>query len=308
MCYSAMVRQEHSKYVREFGASIGIEEYVRLFWNRTQEGSPSRIPKAMEQAFAQPVTDEEREIARLIDVHHARHAAAVEAGLFKQKKRLADAQRTLLTKTTKKVQDDVRIATSKIERGLATLSDLHRTQPAPQDSRIYPGYYAPVMVREDGRRVVKPMRYQCRVCGVPAAFDSKYPGTYNARRDSLEKYWRRQFGVTHGLVLASAFYEHVQREGRDVVLEFKPDTQQEMLVACLWSRWTGDDGEELLSFAAITDEPPPEVVAAGHDRCIIPIRRGDIDTWLDPDPSNLAALYAVLDRRERPYFEHRMAG
>ena len=308
MCYSAMVRQEHSKYVREFGASIGIEEYVRLFWNRTREGSPSRIPKAMEQAFAQPVTDEEREIARLIDVHHARHAAAVEAELFKQKKRLADAQRTLLTKTTKKAQDDVRIATSKIERSLATLSDLHRTQPAPQDSRIYPGYYAPVMVWEDGRRVVKPMRYQCRVCGVPAGFDKKYPGTYNARRDSLETYWRRQFGATHGLVLASAFYEHVQREGRDVVLEFKPDTRQEMLVACLWSRWTGDDGDELLSFAAITDEPPPEVAAAGHDRCIIPIRRDDIDTWLDPDPSNVAVLYAVLDRRERPYFEHRMAG
>ena len=307
MCYSAIVRQEHTKFVREFGASISIEDYVRLFWDRTQGGSASRIPKAMEQAFAHPTTDEEREIARLIDVHHAQHAASVEAELFKQKKRLADAQRTLQGKTTKKAQDDERIATSKVEKGLATLADLHRTQPAPRDSRIYPGYYAPVMVWEDGRRVIKPMRYQCRVCGVPATFDRKYPGTYNARRDSLEKYWRRQFGVTHGLVLASAFYEHVQRDGRDVVLEFKPDTQQEMLVACLWSRWTGPDGEQLLSFAAITDDPPPEVAAAGHDRCIIPIRRDDIDTWLDPDPANLAAQYAVLDRRERPYFEHRMA-
>jgi hypothetical protein len=32
------------------------------------------------------------------------------------------------------------------------------------------------------------------------------------------------------------------------------------------------DFEDLWSFAAITDEPPQEVAAAGHDRCIIPIK------------------------------------
>jgi len=307
MCYSAMVRQEHRDYVRKYGATISVDEYVRLFWNRTQKPGPHRIPKAMEDAFAKPETDEEREIAALIAAHHKAQTAAVEAELFKQKKRLADAQRTLQVKTTKKAQDDQRIAASKIEKGLATLADLHRTQPAPRDSRIYPGYYAPVMVWEDGRRVVKPMRYQCRVCGVPPDFDRKYPGTYNARRDSLEKYWRQVFGVSHGLVLASAFYEHVQRDGRDVVLEFNPDSHDDMLVACLWSRWTGPDGEELLSFAAITDDPPPEVAAAGHDRCIIPIQSDDIDAWLNPDRGNLAAQYAILDRRERPYYEHRAA-
>jgi hypothetical protein len=33
---------------------------------------------------------------------------------------------------------------------------------------------------EDGQRVVKPMRYQCRIAGKPATYDVKYPGTYNA--------------------------------------------------------------------------------------------------------------------------------
>ena len=47
--------------------------------------------------------------------------------------------------------------------------------------------------------------------------------------------------------------------------------------------------------------------AAGHDRCIIPIRPENIDAWLSPDPGNLAAQYAILDDRERPYYEHRMA-
>jgi putative SOS response-associated peptidase YedK len=80
-----------------------------------------------------------------------------------------------------------------------------------------------------------------------------------------------------------------------------------MLIACLWSRWTAPGEPDLLSFAAITDDPPQEVAAAGHDRCIIPIRPEHIDAWLHPDPANLAAQYAILDDRARPYHEHRLA-
>ena len=80
-----------------------------------------------------------------------------------------------------------------------------------------------------------------------------------------------------------------------------------MLVACLWSRWTAPRQPELLSFAAITDEPPTEIAAVGHDRCVIPIQPEDVDAWLNPDPANLAASYAILDNRPRPYYEHRLA-
>ena len=80
-----------------------------------------------------------------------------------------------------------------------------------------------------------------------------------------------------------------------------------MLVACLWSRWTAPGEPDLLSFAAITDEPPGEVSAAGHDRCTIPIRPEHVDAWLNPDAANLAAQYAILDDRARPYYEYRLA-
>jgi len=94
----------------------------------------------------------------------------------------------------------------------------------------------------------------------------------------------------------------------NLVLEFRPRPTQDMLLACLWSRWRGADGEpELLSFAAITDEPPAEVSAAGHDRCVIPIKAEHVDAWLSPNPKNLAALHAILDDRERPFYEHRLA-
>jgi putative SOS response-associated peptidase YedK len=66
-------------------------------------------------------------------------------------------------------------------------------------------------------------------------------------------------------------------------------------------------GAERAGFAAITDEPPAEVAASGHDRCIVPIKPENVDAWLNPDPDNLAALYAILDDRDRPHYEHRMA-
>jgi hypothetical protein len=53
------------------------------------------------------------------------------------------------------------------------------------------------------------MRYQCRPAGKPAFYDTKYPGTYNARRDNLEGFWKGLFGYTHGLMLVSAFYEKI---------------------------------------------------------------------------------------------------
>ena len=77
-------------------------------------------------------------------------------------------------------------------------------------------------------------------------------------------------------------------------------------IACLWSH--GKQGEEaLLSFAAITNEPPPEGAATGHARCIVPIMLTSVDAWFNPDPKNRAAPYAILNDRARPYYERRNA-
>lgn len=318
MCYSAQVEESYREYVRRFGADIDIHEFVKLYADR-REGAKVKIPKGMDAPFLEPRTDDERRVAAMIAEHNAQQSAKLEAEMFKQKQRLNAAERALLTKPTKKAAEDKRIATDKIGKAMTGLADLRRTDAKERDSRIFPGHYAPVMVWEGGRRVVKPMRYQCRPAGKPAFYDTKFPGTYNARRDNLEGFWKGLFGYSHGIVVVSAFYENVSRhamEGRElapnereenVILEFKPTPRQEMLVACLWSRWTGGGEPDLLSFAAITDEPPAEVAAAGHDRCIIPIKPENVDAWLNPDPSNLPALHAILEDRQRPYYEHRMA-
>lgn len=317
MCFSAMVHQKYRDFVRQFHAEIGIDAFVRLYLERASNPA-IKIPKGMDANFVDPQTAEERQIRDLILTHDRTQAEKWQQELFKQRKRLADAERGLQLKATKKAESDQRIATEKVEWLLGKLADLTRKESRRQDSRIFPMHYAPVMIWENGRRVVKPMRYHCRPTGRPAFYDSKYPGCYNARRDNLEGFWKGQFGISHGVMLVSAFYENVSRhrlekrelapdeKDENVILEFRPQAGQDMLVACLWSRWAGSDGEELLSFAAITDEPPQEVAEAGHDRCIIPIQHQNIDAWLQPN-GDLKASYAILDDRERPYYEHRMA-
>lgn len=319
MCYSALVKADHQAFQRLYNSKMSLEAFHDMYWRRHSKQPLLKVPKAIDDLFLHPGNEQERAIKALIDEFNAGQASRYEQELFAQKTRLVEAERKLASKPTKAAAESQRIATDKISAALGKLADLKRTEPKERDRRIFPSNYAPVMVWENGERVIKPMRYLCRPAGKPAFYDTKYPGIYNARRDNLEGFWKGQFGHSHGVLIANAFYENVKRhkaEGRElaegeepqnVVLEFKPRPLQDMLAACLWSRWTGPDGEELLSFAAITDEPPEEVAAAGHDRCIIPIRHAQVDAWLKPEGQPLPDLYAILDDRERPYYEHRMA-
>ncbi len=312
MCYSAQVYEGFRKYVREFGAEIDIHQYHKLYVER-RDGGRIRIPKAMDANFTDPRTPEENQIKDLIDQFNAAEAMKWQTQLFAQTRRLNDGERTLQTRTTKKALEDQRIATDKISRARLGIEDLHRTGLLDRDARIFPQWYSSILVVEDGRRVLRPMRYQCRLEGMPEASDftrnRQLSGTYNARRDNLERFWRKQFGYRHGLMVVSTFYENVEGEdGRNRVLQFTPRDGSNMLVACLWSHWKDPSGQapDLLSYAAITDEPEPEVAAAGHDRTIINIKPEHVDAWLNPDPGDLQALYAIFDDRQHPYYEHQL--
>lgn len=306
MCYSAQIEADYRRYVRRFGATVSLEEFTAQAMADPGKGKRPKWLKGLRDAAATDTAPEARQLREAVRFWVAQDIGDTERELAKQRRRVETGQRALMEKPTQKAAEDVRIGTNKADELEARLATLRRKDSKPHDARIYPGYYAPVLVWEDGDLRVLPMRYQCRPAGKPEAYDRKYPGTYNARRDNLEGFWKGQFGRSHGVVLASAFYEHVEVDGENVVLEFRPQDGSEMLVACLWSQWTGKDGSELLSFAAITDEPPPEIAAAGHDRCIIPIRRENLDAWLQPT-GDLQALYAILDDRERPFYEHREA-
>jgi putative SOS response-associated peptidase YedK len=87
---------------------------------------------------------------------------------------------------------------------------------------------------------------------------------------------------------------------QNLILHFNPHPAIEMQVACLWDRASETGSPDLYSLAVITDEPPPEVAATGHNRCIIPLNAGNVRDWLDPATTDKATLYQLLDDRERP--------
>lgn len=321
MCYSAQIVASYKSYVRRFGAELSIHDFVELYSKRDQFGRIVRFSKAMDVDFLeQPDSDGERSIAALIAKFRAEQIPLLEQEVFKQRRRVVDAQRTLdAGKITKKAQEDVRIGSNKVAQAIDWLEDLKRTSIEPGDSRIYPRWYAPVLYVENRRRRVAPMRYLLRPEHMPASFDNTHSGSYNARRDNLRKFWRNQYEATRGIILVDTFFEHVylhNAEGRelrdgelpkDVVIQFAPDPPQRMTAACIWSHWQRSGEESLMSFALLTDEPPPEVAAAGHDRCIIPLRDRHLDAWLDPANHDLDALDAILDDREPMTYRHRLA-
>jgi putative SOS response-associated peptidase YedK len=315
MCYSALVVQDLKKTLRELNVFMDYEEAERIFLLRLDDPTLN-ISKGFEANFDDPTNDVERRIKAAIDEHRSRMATKLEKDLFTQKTRLANAQRSLKTKETKKAREDVRIATSKIQTLTTKLSSLRGTELTIDDRRFFPMTYGGVIVRRDGRNLLTPMRYHCRPAGQPAFYDRKFPGLFNARRDNLENFWRGQFGRDHAIALFEGFYEWVKlhtkehrelapgEEEKSIELFFKPRPPTTMFVACVWSHWTDPKLPAVRGFAAITDAPPPEVAAAGHDRCVINIKRENIEAWLTPAGRSAEQLQAILTDREVPVYEN----
>jgi putative SOS response-associated peptidase YedK len=305
MCYSAMIKEEYAQYVRATGAEIDLDQFMEIFWFGRERDEQRTVPRAIERWFDQPVNDQQLQIRDFIVRRRMAQVAAWEMDLFAQKKRLADAERKLAVKATKAASESRRIAGRKIDTLLHRLGDLHDSGRRASDGRIFPMNYVPIVISDDGRRLIRLARYHCRLAGKLPAVDSQLPGLYNARRDNLQKYWRRAFGTSHALMLVESFYENVDAGGRNVVLHFQPRPPATMFVACLYSVWKEPGtGRELLSFAAITDDPPPEVAATGHDRMIINIKPENIDAWLNPQGRTDEELQAILSDRQTPYYEH----
>jgi putative SOS response-associated peptidase YedK len=303
------------KLSRQLGIRFDYDEVEKLFFRRLDDPS-FVVSRGFEANFDDAATVQERRIKEAIDEHRSRMSVKMEKDLFTQKTRLVNAQRSLNEKETKKAREDVRIATGKIETLSAKLSQLRTSEPNEEDNRIFPFVYAGVIVRMDGQNLLTPMRYHCRPAGKPAFYDRKFPGLYNARRDNLEKFWGEQFGAHHAIMVVESFYENVKRHTMEhrglhageveenVVLQFKPEPAQTMYIACLRSHWTDPKEPDLRGFAAITDEPPADIAAAGHDRCIINLKPEHLEAWLSPQGRSREELQAILSDRAVPVFQH----
>ena len=70
MCYSAQIETDYRKFLRMFGATKSIREFVDLFWHRRNDPSMN-LPKSMEAPFLHPQTEDEAKIKSLIDEYTA---------------------------------------------------------------------------------------------------------------------------------------------------------------------------------------------------------------------------------------------
>lgn len=325
VCYSAMVEQSIRALGIRFRARIQLDLFEQLFVRRIVD-ERIKIPKAMEHDFLEPASEGERRIQQAILEYRKIQGQKWEAELRRQRERLATAERSLAQRATKKAASELRIASNKIAWHEAKLSDLNRDRIEPRDTRIFPQWYAPVICAHRGEMVIRPMRYHLRPHDKPATIDQRFDGLYNARRDNLTGFWRRQFGTRHAVIVVTSFFENVARHEyehrplapgerpQNLVVHFQatPDepasTQPDLAVACLWDHWQGIEEPELWSFAAITDEPPAEVAETGHDRCVVALRTGNVSSWLSPEGCHDDELFRLLAAREPHVFRHRLAG
>ena len=311
MCYSAKVVQKWRDFRRVSGVRLDLAEFHRIYHLRDRDEAAARIPRGFDLEFADPQTDTERQIRALVLARRRRRGAELEAGLFTQRQRLADAQRRMQVRPSRAAAESARIASARVQQDLARLALLRDDTPQEGDYRIFPFSHAPVIIQHGTERLLTPARYQLRPPGKPASIDRRL-SLFNARRDNLAgSFWRPLFGVSHAILPAVAFYENVRdAHGSNRVLEFTPRDGATMWIACLFARWVNpaDPADCLQGFAAVTDEPPAEVAATGHDRIPVNLTWEAACAWLTPGGRRDAELFALMDKgRQRPGYGHREA-
>lgn len=190
--------------------------------------------------------------------------------------------------------------------------------PNPTDQRIFSHYFAHVMVSKvsdeknlhahQAARVFEPMRYRLRPAEALLEIPSKY-NLFNARLDSLETrpLWRKLFKRRHGIFPFLRFFEWVEVEGKKKLISFQARNHPIMWAPCLWDEWFSPDQTlHFKSFAILTDDPPPEIAARGHDRCPIFLQEKYFDDWLNPQDHSQEKIYQLLKQQEKTFFDYQL--
>lgn len=175
----------------------------------------------------------------------------------------------------------------------------------PEEGRIYPHYWTPVITNFKGYRIIQPMRYRVRPHDSEKEVPSKY-NLFNARFDSLttRQTWKPLLGHKQCLVPMSAFYEWVVHEGEKKQIQFFPESGELRAAAGLYDEWVSPDGKKFIkSFAIITNDPPPEVEEMGHDRCPIFLNTDQYDSWLQS--SSAEESLSLLKNTGQLHYEHK---
>ncbi len=297
VCYSVLIKAQLKALALEFGAAVDVDSFASLFALRLPHPE-LKVPFALDRYFVLSQDPAERRLAPIIRQFHAEEKMRAEQSIRETEEELRElaAARPTVAHQKKREARERRVAKLKLKLNL----DFDRISPL--DERTFPGVFAPVILGRESRRWVTPMRYRVR-CPDGGEVPSQY-NVFNARRDSLLQAatWRPLFGHAHALFPFSKFFEWVERDGKKREIAFTPENRALMWAASLYSAPQNKNSPPYLSFAMVTDDPPAEVAAAGHDRCPIFLRAEAVETWLYPEKSKPAALLALLGEKEKAYY------
>lgn len=309
MCYSAMVYAEYRSVARNYSGDICWHEFKDMVDQRERGielDYSIKIPDGLIEGLIAQGGSAANEIAL-----YQRRWKVVERRMLEQAMQEAGtefllAEEKMKAKATKTNQKAVETKKRKFDKAKLALENANK--PAGDRYRIYPLYFAPIVIEDVGKRLIVPARFRILPrTGVEVPYGYN---VFNARRDSLQsaRNWKPLFSRQHAIFPFANFFEWVERDGQSVEIRFNPDGHNEgMHAASLYEIYQHPDLGQIRSFALVTDEPPPEVAAAGHDRCPVFLAHNKIDQWLNPGEQTFQQLDELLDHIERTYYSHFLA-
>lgn len=308
MCYSAKLKQDFRELQRRYMGKLEWDEFLQMVRQR-ERGIEHDFEMKIPDELVAGLIDMGGTAAREIELHQRRWKVAeqrrLEAAIEFARKELLDAEERFKVKATKTAQNAVATKGRKVERAQRALES--SVAAAGGEYRIYPYYFAPVIVSDGSKRLVVPARY--RILPRTGVEVPNQYNVFNARRDSLQvvRSWKPLFGRQHALFPFERFYEWVARDSGKVEISFNPDGHDGMHAAALFEIYCHPELGPIRSFAMVTDEPPPEVSSAGHDRCPVFLQSDLIDDWLSPAGKSLEQLDGFLDHKEPTFYSHALA-
>ena len=301
MCYSARIKSHLRELAYEFRAQVDIDSFEALFRMRLKEPE-LKVPVGIDRYFLLTKDPAEAKLAPLV-----KEFREIEKEQFRAELKATEAElKELRTgKPNAAAKKKIEVRERRLEKYEAKIAH-SLDDVSPLDDRIFPFYYAPVIAEGKHGKKLVPMRYRVR-----RPDGGEVPGQYNvfnARFDSLEsaRTWTPLFGKHHAIFPFQRFYEWVENDGKKQEIYFSPKDRALMWAASLYSVAKGAHGP-LLSFAMVTDDPPPEVAEAGHDRCPIFLKSDEMEKWLHPADFSKDALKSVLQHKENVFYLNGLA-
>lgn len=291
-----------------FGVKVDWSSFDEAFNIRSQY-SQAMIPSGIDSYIIQNAeTPLQKRLAKMAKNHYQGEIEKFSKKLKKYEQDVKDFEAKI--KNGSKVKD----LKDKLEKRRATVEwhkekiDYYEKIEEQGAPRVFPNFYAPVISNEGKEQLIRLMRYHICPKNGKELNAFKY-NLFNARRDRLldSRTWKPIFGKQHAIFPFYRFYESVPGEnGEPKIIYFGPKDQEIMWSAAIFEESKIESGL-LRSFAAITDEPPPEVAATGHDRCPVFLKKDYFQTWLDPKGTSKEDLVSLLNSKVPTYFQHKAA-